>query len=74
MIVYDPFWHTLKKRNISTYKLIHTYGISSHTIHRLRHNNGVSTSLIDSLCGLLNCGVEDILRFIPEGDVHRPSI
>ena len=74
MIVYDPFWYTLKKRNISTYKLFHTYGISSHTIHRLRHNSGVSTSLINELCNLLDCKVEDILRFVPQSSDQRSAL
>lgn len=68
MIIYDPFWRTLKARGLTTYKLIHTYGFSSHTIHRLRHNAGISTSLINELCNLLGCPVEDILQFVPDSD------
>lgn len=66
MITYDPFWNTLKQRGLTTYALIHEYGYSSHTIHRLRHNKGISTRLINELCLLLNCKVEDILIFVPE--------
>lgn len=66
MIVYDPFWATLKRRGLTTYKLIHTYGMSSHTLHRLRHNGGISTGLINELCRLLDCPVEDILRYEPD--------
>lgn len=68
MIIYDPFWRTLKARGLTTYKLIQTYGFSSHTIHRLRHNAGISTSLINELCNLLGCPVEDILQFVPDSD------
>ena len=68
MIVYDPFWRTLKERGLSTYKLIHTYGFSSHTLHRLRHNGGISSSLINELCKLLDCRVEDILQYLPDED------
>lgn len=66
MIVYDPFWRTLKDRGMTTYTLIEKYKFSSHTIHRLRHNGGISTSLINVLCNLLNCRVEDILEYIPD--------
>ena len=66
MIVYTPFWETLKKRNLSTYQLIQVYGMSSHTIHRLRHNGGISTALIDKLCEILDCRVEDILLYLPD--------
>ncbi len=63
MIVYDPLWETMKKNGVTTYTLINKYQISSSTIHRLRHNLGVTTQLIDDLCKILDCGVEDILRF-----------
>ncbi len=66
MIDYAPFWRTLKQRGLTSYKLIHTYGFSSHTIHRLRHNGGISTSLINELCALLHCQVQDILQFVPD--------
>lgn len=66
MIVYDPLWKTLKERGITAYALITKYGYSSHTIYRLRHNSGISTSLINELCTLLECDVSDILQFIPD--------
>ena len=47
MIVYDPFWRTLKGRGISTYKMINKLGYSSGTLYRLRHNKGISSRLID---------------------------
>lgn len=72
MVVYEPLWDTLKNKGMTTYALIHQYGYSSHTIHRLRHNQDVSSTLINDLCILLDCKVEDILRFVPdegEGDI-----
>lgn len=63
MIVYTPLWNTMKKRGISTYALINKYNISSSTINRLRHNMGVTTQLIDDLCSILECKVEDIMKF-----------
>jgi len=68
MIVYDPFWETLKKSGESTYTLIHNHNISSATIDRLRHNRGISTLKIDDLCRILNCGVGDILEYKKEAD------
>lgn len=63
MIVYTPLWDTMKKRGISTYALINKYNISSSTINRLRHNMGVTTQLIDDLCEILDCKVEDIMKY-----------
>lgn len=53
----------MKSKGISTYVLINKYCISSSTINRLRHNKGVTTQLIDDLCAILDCKVEDIMLF-----------
>ena len=66
MIIYDPFWRTLKDRGISTYKMINKLGYSSGTLYRLRHNKGISSRLIDDLCKLRDCRVEDILEYVPD--------
>ena len=72
MIVYDPFWRTLKNRGISTYKMINKLGYSSSTLYRLRHNKGISSRLIDDLCKLLDCRVEDILEYVPDPEPSEP--
>lgn len=64
MIVYTPLWKTMKEKGISTYALINRYNISSSTINRLRHNLGVTTQLIDDLCIILDCKVEDIMLHV----------
>lgn len=63
MISYDPFYKTLKEKNISTYKLINNYGISRSLLDRLKHNRPISTVTLDDLCKILHCRVEDILVF-----------
>ena len=63
MIVFTPLWETMKDRGITTYALINKYNISSSTINSLRHNQGVTTRLIDDLCIILDCNVEDIIKF-----------
>jgi DNA-binding Xre family transcriptional regulator len=65
VISYEPFWQTLKDRNISTYALIQKYKISSSTISRLRNNKGINTNTIDDLCTILDCSVSDIIKHIP---------
>ena len=64
MIIYTPFWETLKKRGETTYTLINKYGISSATVNRIKHNGGITTQKIDDLCKILNCGVDDIILFV----------
>ncbi len=66
MIVYQPLWETMKKQRVTAYHLVHYHGYSSHTIYRLRHNLGISTALLNDLCELLDCRVEDILEYTPD--------
>lgn len=66
MIVYTPFWKTLREKGETTYTLIERHGISSATIDRLRNNKGISTAKIDDLCKILSCTVSDIVEYIPD--------
>ena len=68
MISYAPLYETLKRKNISTYKLINTYGISRSLIHRLKHNKPISTVTLNDLCTFLDCGVEDILVYVKDNE------
>ncbi len=63
MITYEPFYKTLKKKNITTYKLINTFGVSRSLLDRLKHNKPITTQTLDDLCAFLDCNVEDILKF-----------
>ena len=66
MISYAPFYETLKKKGITTYKLINTFGVSRSLIDRLKHNKPISTVTLNDLCGFLDCKIEDILVYIKE--------
>ena len=68
MITYKPLWETMKGKGVTTYTLINKYNISSSTIHRLRHDQGVTTQLIDDLCKILDCNVEDIIKYEPSDE------
>lgn len=63
MISYEPLYKTLKEKNISTYKLINTYGVSRSLLDRLKHNKPISTVTLNDLCTILQCKVEDILVY-----------
>ena len=66
MIVFDPLWDTLKRRNITQYALIKEHGISTGTLDALRKNRSVTLHTINDLCRSLRCGVSDIIRYVPE--------
>lgn len=66
MIVYGPLWKELKRKKISQYKLIKDYDIDNSQLQRLRKNKIVKTTILDRLCSILNCKIEDIMEFIPD--------
>lgn len=66
MISYLPLYETMKKKNISTYKLINSFGISRSLIDRLKHNKPISTVTLNDLCTFLDCKVEDVIVYIKE--------
>jgi len=66
MITYEPFYETLKKKNISTYKLINKYNVSRSLLDRLKHNKPISTVTINDLCNILQCDISDIAYFTPD--------
>ena len=68
MIKYDRLWVTLKKKKISQYKLIKYYGIDKAQLQRLRKNEVVKTMILNRLCNILNCNIEDIMEFVPDND------
>lgn len=64
VISYEPFYVTLKKKNLSTYKLVKDYNVSRSLLDRLKHNKPLSTVTIDDLCRILKCNVDEIMVYI----------
>lgn len=70
MIVFDKLWVTLKEKNISQYKLIKEYGISTGQLDRLRKNGNVNTYTLDELCRILDCDLSDIAEYVKGRDAE----
>lgn len=66
MIIYEPLWDTLKRKNISQYSLIKDYGIDKAQLQRLRSNMIVKTVILDRLCKILDCPIEEIMKYVPD--------
>ena len=63
MIIFDRLWGAMKVKGISQYMLIHTHGISESQLTRLRRNEIVKTEILNKLCTILDCRIEDICEF-----------
>lgn len=66
MITYDRLWETMKRKNISQYRLIKEYGFSNGQLDRLRKNENVNVYTLDVLCKILECKLEDIAEYKPD--------
>lgn len=66
MIKYDPLWRTLKEKGISQYQLIKDYGIDKAQLQRLRQDLVVKTLILNRLCQILNCRIEEIMEYVPD--------
>ena len=66
MVKYDPLWRTRKEKGISQYQLIKDYGIDKAQLQRLRQNLVVKTLILNRLCQILNCRIEEIMEYVPD--------
>ncbi len=66
MISYAPLWETMKRQGATTYTLQVKGNISSSTIRRLKAGESVSTNTLDALCQILDCGLCDIVEYLPK--------
>ena len=64
MVKYDRLWETMKRKNVSQYRLINHYKISAGQLGRLRKNRYVSTHTLEMLCRILECGVVDVIEIV----------
>ncbi len=65
MISYEPLFETMKKKNISSYRL-EKMGFSRATYYSICQGNSVSTNTVNQLCKLLDCEISDIIKYIDE--------
>jgi putative transcriptional regulator len=64
MIDYSPFWKTLNNSKETTYTLRENYNVSPKTLTKMRHNQYLSLRTIEDLCKILDCDIDDIVRYI----------
>ena len=66
MISYGPLWRTMKEKGATTYTLQVKGEISSSTVRRLKAGESVSTNTLDALCRILECGLAEIVEYLPD--------
>ena len=66
MIDYTPLWQTMKKQNITQYRLLKDEVLDNKTLNSLKHGGNVTLLTLERLCKYLNCTPNDIVRFIDD--------
>lgn len=66
MISYNPLWHTLINNDMNKGDLMKKTGISYGTMASMGKNEPVNLKQIDRICKALNCGISDVIEYIPD--------
>lgn len=63
---YNRLWKLLIDKGFNKTKLREATGIGTATLAKLSANENVSMDVIDKICSVLNCRIEDILEHTPD--------
>ena len=65
MIVFYKLWDTLIEKNMTKSQLGQMLGCSKSTLAKISKDEYVSLEILDKICTLLNCKIEDVIRHQP---------
>ena len=65
IISFNPLWATMKKKEVSQYKLLKS-GVDNKTLDSLKKNKNRTILTLEKLCRILDCLPNDIVEFIEE--------
>ena len=65
MISYEPLFHTMKVKGITSYRL-GKMGFPMSNYYAIKRGENISTHTLNQLCKLLQCRVEDVLQDVDE--------
>ena len=70
-VSYKKLFHLLIDKGMTNAELMEKGGFSVNIITRLKRNNYVALDSIERICCALDCGVDDILEFVPDEKEDR---
>ena len=63
---YNKLWKLLIDKNMTKSELTKAIGISSSTMAKMGKNENVSLEVIDKICALLECDINDIMEYVSD--------
>ena len=70
-VSYKRLFHLMIDKGMTNAELNDKGGCSANIITRLKRNNYVALDSIERICCALDCGVDDILEFVPDEKEDR---
>lgn len=69
-VSYKRLFYLMIDKGVTNAELMEKAGFSANIITRLKRDHYVALDSIEKICYALDCGVDDILEFIPEEKEH----
>mgnify|MGYP003335508667 FL=1 len=65
MISYQPLFETMKRKGITSYRLF-KMGFPQSNYYAIKRGENISTHTINELCRILQCDVNDLLKYVDD--------
>ena len=65
-ITYNKLWKKLIDENMMKVDLRDQAGITTNALAKLGKNEHVSTQVLEKVCKVLHCEIQDIMEFVPD--------
>lgn len=67
-IRYNKLWKKLIDENMMKVDLRDQAGITTNALAKLGKNEHVSTQVLEKICKVLHCEIQDIMEFVPDDE------
>ena len=70
-IRYNKLWKKLIDENMMKVELRDQAGITTNALAKLGKNEHVSTQVLEKVCNVLHCEIQDIMEFVPDKEIKE---
>lgn len=70
-VSYKKLFHMMIEKEMTNAELQQKAGFSANIITRLKRNGYISLESIENICHVMDCGVDDILEFVPDENERK---
>jgi len=65
---YKKLWYILLDRDMKKKELAELADVSTYTINKLNKNENVTVEVLEKICEVLDCSLDDIMEFEEDGE------